>query len=90
MQDKIVMLTEWLASLGRVVCLTDRCNARRLDKMFHTNVLQGGIESDSMDQVRKKLKCYTTEIEALRGKGIGRVVTSPSCALPHTIQVPTS
>jgi hypothetical protein len=43
--------------------------------MFHTNVLQGGIESDSMDQMRTKLKRYTTEIEALRGKGIGRVPT---------------
>ncbi|CAF1234853.1 unnamed protein product [Rotaria sordida] len=56
MHDKMVMLTEWL---------------RSLDKMLKTNILQSGIESDSMDQLQNKLKRYTTEIESLRGKGIG-------------------
>jgi len=52
----MVMLTEWL---------------RSLDKMLKTNILQSGIESDSIDQLQNKLKRYTTEIESLRGKGIG-------------------
>lgn len=56
MHDKMVMLTEWL---------------RSLDKMLKTNVLQSGIDSDSIDQLQNKLKRYTTEIESLRGKGIG-------------------
>ncbi|CAF1611161.1 unnamed protein product [Rotaria sp. Silwood1] len=56
MHDKMVMLTEWL---------------RSLDKMLKSNILQSGIESDSMDQLQNKLKRYSTEIESLRGKGIG-------------------
>jgi hypothetical protein len=39
--------------------------------MLKTNILQSGIESDSIDQLQNKLKRYTTEIESLRGKGIG-------------------
>lgn len=39
--------------------------------MLKTNILQSGIESDSMDQLQNKLKRYTTEIDSLRGKGIG-------------------
>jgi prefoldin subunit 5 len=42
-----------------------------LDKMLKTNILQSGLESDSVDQLQNKLKRYTTEIESLRGKGIG-------------------
>ncbi|CAF3445330.1 unnamed protein product [Rotaria socialis] len=56
MHDKMVMLTDWL---------------RSLDKMLKSNILQSGIESDSMDQLQNKLKRYSTEIESLRGKGIG-------------------
>ena len=40
--------------------------------MLKTNILQSGLESDSMDQLQNKLKRYTTEIESLRGKGIGK------------------
>jgi predicted transcriptional regulator len=39
--------------------------------MLKTNILQSGIESDSMDQLQNKLKRYTNEIDSLRGKGIG-------------------
>lgn len=39
--------------------------------MLKSNILQSGIESDSMDQLQNKLKRYTNEIESLRGKGIG-------------------
>ncbi len=39
--------------------------------MLKTNILQGGIDSDSIDQLQHKLKRYNTEIESLRGKGIG-------------------
>lgn len=56
MHDKMVMLTDWL---------------RSLDKMLGTTILQSGIETDSMDQLQNKLKRYTTTIEALRGKSIG-------------------
>jgi len=40
--------------------------------MLKTNILQSGIESDSIDQLQNKLKRYTTEIESLRGRGIGK------------------
>jgi hypothetical protein len=39
--------------------------------MFNTNILQSGIESDSMEQLDNKLKRFSIEIELLRGKGIG-------------------
>lgn len=39
--------------------------------MLKTNILQSGLEADSIDQLQNKLKRYTTEIESLRGKGIG-------------------
>jgi len=41
--------------------------------MLKINILQSGIESDSIDQLQNKLKRYTTEIESLRGKGIGKI-----------------
>lgn len=40
--------------------------------MLGTTILQSGIETDSMDQLQNKLKRYTTTIEALRGKSIGK------------------
>jgi hypothetical protein len=40
--------------------------------MLKTNILQSGIESDSIDQLQNKLKRYATEIESLRGRGIGK------------------
>jgi len=39
--------------------------------MLKTNILQSGLESDSIDQLQNKLKRYTTEIDSLRGRGIG-------------------
>lgn len=43
--------------------------------MLKTNILQSGIESDSIEQLQNKLKRYSTEIESLRGKGIGNYPT---------------
>jgi uncharacterized coiled-coil DUF342 family protein len=42
--------------------------------MLKTNILQSGIESDSIDQLQNKLKRYATEIESLRGRGIGKKI----------------
>ncbi|CAF0769103.1 unnamed protein product [Didymodactylos carnosus] len=56
MHDKMIMLTDWL---------------RQLDKMLKTTILQSGLDGDTMDQMQNKLKRYTTEIESLRGRGIG-------------------
>ncbi|CAF1074980.1 unnamed protein product [Adineta steineri] len=56
MHDKMVMLTEWLQSL---------------DELFNKNIIQSGIDSDSMDQLERKLKRYRSEIESLSSRGIG-------------------
>ncbi|CAF1275112.1 unnamed protein product, partial [Didymodactylos carnosus] len=56
MHDKMVMLTDWL---------------RQLDKMLKTTILQSGLDGDTMDQMQNKLRRYTKEIESLRGRGIG-------------------
>jgi hypothetical protein len=82
MHDKMVMLTEWLRSLGNFFLLIFNYKKKEkkrtndfeniLDKMLKTNILQSGIETDSIDQLQNKLKRYTTEIESLRGKGIGK------------------
>jgi hypothetical protein len=50
-----------------------------LDKTLKTNILQSGIESDSVDQLQNKLKRYTTEIEGLRGRGIGMTIELFDC-----------
>jgi hypothetical protein len=74
MHDKMVMLTEWLRSLGILISSTlkrKNTSITILDKTLKTNILQSGIDSDSVDQLQNKLKRYTTEIESLRGKGIG-------------------
>ena len=73
MHDKMVMLTDWLRSLGNRFSRVhlSRTLEFSLDKMLKTNILQSGIESDSIDQLQNKLKRYSTEIESLRGKGIG-------------------
>ncbi len=78
----MVMLTEWLRSLGNFFLLIFNYKKKEkkrtndfeniLDKMLKTNILQSGIETDSIDQLQNKLKRYTTEIESLRGKGIGK------------------
>jgi len=75
MHDKMIMLTEWLRTLGILfITNTTKKNAKNiLDKMLKANILQSGIESDSIDQLQNKLKRYTTEIESLRGKGIGKI-----------------
>ena len=75
MHDKMVMLTDWLRSLGTstVDWMFDVLFFFP-DKMLSTNILQSGLDSDSMDQLQNKLKRYATAIEALRGKGIGQFV----------------
>lgn len=57
------------------------------DKMLNTNILQSGLDSDSMDQLQNKLKRYSTAIEALRGKGIGKLLwpTLVACHRPGTL-----
>ena len=40
--------------------------------MLKINVLQTDIETDSIDQLQNKLKQYTSEIESLRHRGIGK------------------
>jgi hypothetical protein len=42
------------------------------DQIFHINGLQIVVESDPIDQLQTKLKRYTTEIESLRHRGIGK------------------
>jgi hypothetical protein len=42
------------------------------DNMLNINILQTGLDSDSVDQLQSKLKRYTTEIEFLRERGIGK------------------
>jgi hypothetical protein len=42
------------------------------DHIFHINGLQIVVESDSIEQLQTKLKRYTTEIESLRHRGIGK------------------
>lgn len=71
MHDKMVMLTDWLRSLGIPLSSPFQSLHILLDKMLKTNILQSGIESDSIEQLQNKLKRYSTEIESLRGKGIG-------------------
>lgn len=56
-----------------------------VDKMLKTNILQSGIESDSIDQLQNKLKRYSTEIESLRGKGIGKFLSTSQSS--HTLLV---
>jgi hypothetical protein len=51
---------------------SDSNSSSSSDKMLSTNILQSGLDSDSMDQLQNKLKRYATAIEALRGKGIGK------------------
>ena len=72
MHDKMIMLTDWLRSLGISSSPPlSRSPQFLVDKMLKTNILQSGIESDSIEQLQNKLKRYSTEIESLRGKGIG-------------------
>jgi len=40
--------------------------------MLQINVFQTGVEFDTVDQLQNKLKRYTTEIESLRSRGIGK------------------
>ncbi len=40
--------------------------------MLQINVFQTGLEFDTVDQLQNKLKRYTTEIESLRSRGIGK------------------
>ena len=74
MNDKIAMLADWLRSLGRwngrTRLFVDRLF--REDLMFKTNILQTGLDADTMDQLQNKLKKYTEEIQATKTRGIGR------------------
>ncbi|UJR09850.1 hypothetical protein I4U23_014074 [Adineta vaga] len=55
-QDKMVILADWLVSL---------------DTILETNILQSGIDSDTLDQFESKLRRYELEIKSLRDRGIG-------------------
>ncbi|CAF0874404.1 unnamed protein product [Adineta ricciae] len=72
MHDKMVMLADWLSSLG----IQSRYSLERqteiyLDEILGTNINGSGIDSDTLDQLENKLKRYRSEIESLRKRGIG-------------------
>jgi hypothetical protein len=73
MNDKMAMITEWLRSLGMFYKNNNNKEILYItDDIFKISSLQTGVEFDSTDQLQIKLKRYTTEIESLRIKGIGK------------------
>ncbi|CAF3616040.1 unnamed protein product [Rotaria socialis] len=56
MNDKMAVLTDWFANL---------------DTTLEMNVLQAGSQYDTADQLQKKLRQYTVEIDGLRMRSAG-------------------
>lgn len=42
------------------------------DQIFQIHSTPNTIENDSIDQLQTRFKRYTTELEALRNRGIGK------------------
>ncbi|CAF4741539.1 unnamed protein product, partial [Rotaria socialis] len=57
MNDKMAVLTDWFANL---------------DTTLEMNVLQAGSQYDTADQLQKKLRQYTVEIDGLRMRSAGK------------------
>ena len=77
MHDKMVMLADWLSSLGiRSRYSSERQTEIYLDEILETNINGSGIDSDTLDQLENKLKRYRSEIQLLRKRGIGKMISS--------------
>lgn len=67
------IVADWLRTLGKIVHKQRRLfSILIIDQIFQITTFSTAIETDSVDQLQNKLKRYTTELEGLRNRGIGK------------------
>ena len=80
MHDKIGLINDWFRSLGKQF-VSHRFIHRYLflkELSLKIEVGQSSVDTDSFDQLQNKLKQFTTEIESLKSRGIGKNSTELS------------